>query len=125
MQVNPLYPRHRFSKDSQVGVEKNKQREAAVTLALALRQQFSVNGEVLKQVEVFKYLGRLLAQDNDDIQAIRIQLQKACATWAWTGPLKEECLTTCHRHFLQGDSTGHPPVWQQNLGSPPDSFGMS
>ncbi len=36
-------------------------------------------------MEVFKYLGRLLAQDNDDIQAIRAQLRKACATWARVG----------------------------------------
>ena len=53
--------------------------------ALALQQQFSVNGEVLKCVEVFKYLGRLLAQDGDDIQAIRTQLRKAHATWAQFG----------------------------------------
>ncbi len=31
---------------------------------------------------MFKYLGRLLAQDDDDIQAIRAQLRKARATWA-------------------------------------------
>ena len=37
---------------------------------------------MLERVEVFKYLGRLLAQDNDDIQAIRAQLRKAWATWA-------------------------------------------
>jgi hypothetical protein len=30
-------------------------------------------------------LGRLLAQDDDDIQAIRAQLQKARATWARVG----------------------------------------
>ncbi len=56
-----------------------------MTLALALQQQFSVNGEVLEWVEAFKYLGRLLAQDNDNIQAIRVQLPKACATWTWVG----------------------------------------
>ncbi len=82
MQANLLYPRHRFSKECQVGVERKKQREGAVTLALALRQQFTVNGDVLERVEVFKYLGCLQAQDDDYIQAIRAQLQKACATWA-------------------------------------------
>ena len=56
-----------------------------VTLALALRQQFSVNGEALEQVEVFRYLGRLLAQDDDDIQAICAQLRKARGTWAPVG----------------------------------------
>ena len=52
---------------------------------VALRQQFSVHGDVLEWVEVFKYLGRLLAQDDDDIQAIRAQLRKARATWACVG----------------------------------------
>jgi hypothetical protein len=57
-----------------------------VTLVLALRQQFSVHGDVLEWVEEFKYLGRLLAQDNNDIQAICCtQLQKARATWACVG----------------------------------------
>ena len=65
MQVDPRYPRHQFTKECQVGVERRKQREAAVTSALALRQQFSVHGEALERVEVFKYLGRLLAQDDD------------------------------------------------------------
>jgi hypothetical protein len=53
--------------------------------ALALRQQFSVHGEVLEQVEVLKNLGCLLAHDDDDIKAISAQLQKARATWAQVG----------------------------------------
>jgi hypothetical protein len=68
-----------------IGAERKQQREAAVTSALALRQQFSVHGDVLERVEVFKYLGRLLAQDDDDIQAICAQLRKARATWARVG----------------------------------------
>jgi len=36
-------------------------------------------------VEVFKYLGRLLVQDDDDIQAIHAQLRKARGTWAHVG----------------------------------------
>ena len=65
-----------------MGVEGKKQREAAVTSALALRLQFSVHGEALERVEVFKYLGRLLllAQDDDDIQAICAQMRKARST---------------------------------------------
>ena len=85
MQVDPRYTHHQYTKECQVGVERKKQREVAVTSALALRQQFSVYGDVLEQVEVFKYLGRLFAQDDDDIQAIHAQLQKARATWARVG----------------------------------------
>ena len=65
-----------------MGVQRKKPREAAVTSALALRQQFSVHGDVLERVEVFKYLGCLLAQDDDDTQAIPNQLRKARGTWA-------------------------------------------
>jgi len=85
MQVNPKYTGHQTTKECQVGVERKHQREAAVTSALALRQQFSVHGEALEHVEVFKYLGCLLAQDDDDIQVIRAQLRKARGTWAHVG----------------------------------------
>ncbi len=85
MQVNPSYPRHYRSKECSIGAEQKQQQEAAVTSALALWQQFSVHGDVLERVEVFKYLGRLLAQDDNDIQAIRAQIRKARATWARVG----------------------------------------
>ncbi len=41
-----------------------------------------IHGDVLKQVEVYKYLGRMMAQDDVDAQAIRAQLRKARVTWA-------------------------------------------
>ncbi len=85
MQVDPLYPRHWLTNKCQVGVERRQQREAAVTAALALRQQFRIHGNVLERVEVYKYLGWMMAQDDDDAQAIRAQLRKARATWAWVG----------------------------------------
>jgi len=40
-----------------------------------LEQDFSAYGDVLEMVEVFKYLGRLLAFDDNDIQAV----QKCCS----------------------------------------------
>jgi hypothetical protein len=85
MQVHPLFPRHWLSKECQVGVERRRQREAVVTAALALRQQFRIHGNVFERVKVYKYLGWMMAQDNDDTQAIRAQLRMARATWAWVG----------------------------------------
>ena len=70
MQVNPAYPRHIWTQECQTGVEQKLQKESAVRLALALRCQFLVHGNLLEHIEVFKYLGRLLAQDYDDAQAI-------------------------------------------------------
>ncbi len=85
MKVHPLYPRHRHSKECQVSVERQLQREVAVMSALALRQEFMVRGDILQRVEVYKYLGWMMAQDKDDIQAIRAQLRKARSTWARVG----------------------------------------
>ena len=56
-----------------------------VTAALALRQQYTIHGDVLEQVEIYKYLGRMMAQDDNNAQAIRTQLRKARATWARVG----------------------------------------
>ncbi len=58
-------------------MERKQQRETAVASVLALRQQFLVRGNVLERVEICKYLGRLMSQDDDDIQAIRAQIRKA------------------------------------------------
>jgi hypothetical protein len=97
MQVNPFYPRHVQTKECQVGAERRKQRETAISSALALRQQFTVRGDVLERVEVFKYLGRMLAQDDDDIQAVRAQLRKARAVWARVGQVLDIRVITCRR----------------------------
>jgi hypothetical protein len=83
MQVNPAYPQHIRTQECQTGVERKLQWESVVCSALALRRQFSVHGDMLEHVEVFKYLGRLLAQDDNDAQAIRQQLQKVQGVWDW------------------------------------------
>jgi hypothetical protein len=82
MQVNFAYPRHTRTKECAMGMARPQQQEAAVASALALRCQFMVHGDALEKVEVFKYLGRMMAQDNNDIQAMRHQLSKAWGTWA-------------------------------------------
>ena len=85
MQVDPRVPTHINTKECRIGTARRHQRDMAVCSALALRQQFTVHGDVLERVEVFRYLGRLLSQDDDDIQAVRSQLCKARGTWARVG----------------------------------------
>jgi hypothetical protein len=85
MQVNPAYPRHIRTKECGIGMDRQLQRESTISSALALRREFNVDGTVLELVEVFKYLGHLLAQDDDDAQAIRQQLWKARGVWAQVG----------------------------------------
>jgi hypothetical protein len=83
MQCNPKYPRHIHSQVCQTGVERRTQRDSAITSALALRQLFYV--EVLEKVESFRYLGRILAQDDDDVRAVRSQIKKAGGIWTRVG----------------------------------------
>ncbi len=40
---------------------------------------------MLEKVELFRYLGRILAQDNDDIRAVQSQIKKARGIWAQVG----------------------------------------
>ena len=77
MQCNPKYPRHIHLQVCQTGAERRTQRDSAITLALALWQLFYVEGEVLEKVESFRYLGRILAQDDEDVRAVRSQIKKA------------------------------------------------
>jgi hypothetical protein len=85
MQTDPMVHGHWRMESCSIGADRRAQREAAVTSVLALRCTFTVHGDVLEQVEVFKYLGRLLAQDDDDVQAVRQQICKARGTWARVG----------------------------------------
>jgi hypothetical protein len=57
------------------------QHEAAETTRVALVQLFTVYGDKLERVEVFKYLGRLLAYNDNDTQAMQANLRKARKSW--------------------------------------------
>ncbi len=63
MQVNFAYPRHTCTKEWAMGVARPQQQEAAVVSALALCHHFMVHGEALQKVKVFRYLGRIMVQD--------------------------------------------------------------
>jgi len=64
------------------GVARKEQHAAAERAHLSLQQTFTAYGEDLERVEVFKYLGRLLAYDDNDSQAVRGNLKKARGVWA-------------------------------------------
>jgi hypothetical protein len=85
MQVNFAYPRHTCTKECAMSMARQQQWEVAVTSALALCRQFTVHGDALEKVEVFKYLGRMMVQDDNDIQAVQHQLREARGTWARVG----------------------------------------
>jgi hypothetical protein len=62
--------KHLWGKECQLGAQKYRQQEAAISLALALQTNFTArednNIQVLEKVKVFKYLGQILAQDDDN-----------------------------------------------------------
>lgn len=82
MQVNPSYPRHIRTKECQVGMDHQLQRESAIASALPHCQDFVIHGDALERVEAYKYLGCLLAQNDNNAEAIRQQMRKARGVWA-------------------------------------------
>jgi hypothetical protein len=72
-------------KECWAGTERHHQQDMAVHSALALHKQFTVHRDVLDKVEVYRYLGCLLLQDDNDVHAMRSQLCKARGMWARFG----------------------------------------
>ena len=70
-----LYGKHQRTRLCREGWERRKQHEAAEAARVALARMFTAYGEDLERVEVFKYLGRLLAYNDNDSQAMRANLK--------------------------------------------------
>ena len=69
-EVGALYGRHQRIRLCQERWEWKMQHEAAEAAKVALAQSFTVYGDNFERVEVFKYLGRLLAYNDNDTQAM-------------------------------------------------------
>ena len=80
--VEDLNGGHHRTELCQRGWERKLQHAAAVRSQEALRRLFTAYGEELERVEVFKYLGRLIAYDDADTQAMHSNLRKARGCWA-------------------------------------------
>jgi len=80
--VEDLNGGHHRTELCQRGWERKRQHAAAVRSQEALKRSFTAYGEELERVEVFKYLGRLLACNDADTQAMQLNLRKACGCWA-------------------------------------------
>jgi hypothetical protein len=76
-----LYGRHQHTHLCQNGWDRRVQHEAAETDRITLAQLFTVYGDKLERVEVFKYLGWLLVYNNSNTQAMRANLAKARKSW--------------------------------------------
>jgi hypothetical protein len=67
----------------QRGWERKRQHVAAVRSQQAINHMFTAYGEELERVEVFKYMGRLIACNDANNQAMRSNLRTAWGCWAW------------------------------------------
>ena len=74
-------PNHERTATCRAGVERREQHERAEEAARAMDETFTAYGVELEQVEVFKYLGRMIRNDDNDTQAIRVQIRKARGVW--------------------------------------------
>ncbi len=63
-------------------MERKAQHAAAECAYSALQHTFTAYGAELEKVEVFKYLGRLLAYADNDTRAVWVNLKKAHSIWA-------------------------------------------
>ena len=68
-ETGALYGKHQRTWLCHEGWERRKQHEATETPRIALARMFAAYGEDLERVEVFKYLGRLLAYNDNNSQA--------------------------------------------------------
>ncbi len=74
---------HHRTELCQRGWERRCQHAAATRSQHTLNHVFTCNGDELARVEVFKYLGWLIAYNDADTQAMRSNLRKARRCWAW------------------------------------------
>jgi hypothetical protein len=73
--IGALYGQYQHTGLCQEGWEKKFQHEAAETTRVALTQTFTAYRDTLERVEVFKYLGRLLAYDDNNTQPMQANLK--------------------------------------------------
>ena len=114
MQTDLRFPTHINTKECQVGTERQHQQDMAVQSALALRQQFTVHGDVLEQVKVFRYLGRLHPSRAESASKGTHDLGKGR-----TSATKGELASSVERQILQGHCAICPPVRKQDVGPEP------
>ena len=99
---------HKDTKQCEEGEARRVQHKAAATSIKALEERFTSYNEELERVEVFKYLGRLLAFNDNDTQAICPNLMKARKVWSWVSCVLrvENAPPPCLWHILQRYGAG-------------------
>ena len=118
MQVNPTATGHHATKTCKAMYAARLQQKAVPDTAVAMHAKCYGYGEALERVEVFKYLGRLIAFDDDDTQAVRGNLAKVCRDLRadLTRFTNREHAYPRMRHVPQRHCAVCSPFWEQNIG---------
>jgi hypothetical protein len=74
--------RHQASKICNQGEGQQRKRGEDGRRGTAEEVQFHINGEEIENVDIFKYLGRWLSKDDNDLTAVRANIEKAHAQWS-------------------------------------------
>ena len=72
---------HLASKTCKDLTAQRQQHSVAAASAAAVQHKFTAYNKELKRVEQFKYLGRMMSMDDNDVPAMRRNLKKARRTW--------------------------------------------
>jgi hypothetical protein len=80
-QSNVNSKNHLESEDCKRYAEIKRNRRTDLKQQSAKNVSFSINGIAIKKVKSFKYLGRMLTETDDDLEAVELQLKKARMTW--------------------------------------------
>ena len=79
--------RHKQSKYCKDGAERIRKEEMRILQEAAQAQAFTADGELLERVDIFKYLGRWLEEEDDDCVTIDANIKKARKRWNQVHPV--------------------------------------
>ena len=97
-------PGHLASRTCRELTAQRRQHEVAAVSTAALQHTFTTYSDKLRRVEQFKYLGRVMSMDDNDVPAMRRNLKKARKTWGRLCKVleKEEVSSKVAGMFYQG-----------------------
>jgi hypothetical protein len=103
MLVEDLNQDHHRTGLCQRGWERKCQHAAAVHSQQVLNHGFTAYGEELERMEIFKYLGQLIACNDTNNQAMQSDLRKAQGCWVWVSCVlwvENASLQTCRMFYM-------------------------
>jgi hypothetical protein len=86
-QKNVYTEKHKSSEDCRIHMEKKNKRRQEIRQQASRNVEFFITGKKIKKVTNFKYLGRIINNEDEDLPAVEKQLMKARMTWGRIGKL--------------------------------------